>query len=105
MKKQYYIKMNEKLMASNQFHANEKIFLAFLEVLTDKGTIETDKSNTFFSAKMNLSTTYVSTIIKTLKEKGAITVGKKYARRVINIDNVDELVKRGLISKKAERTK
>lgn len=102
MSKQYYIKMNEELMSTDKLNANEKIFLAFLEVLTNRGTTLTDKSNAFFSAKMNLSPTYISIIIASLKNKNMITVQKVYSRRSI-ILNTAALVKLKFISKKTVR--
>lgn len=101
MTKQYYIKITEKLMAS-ELNANEKILLAFLEVLTDKGVILTDKSNSFFSAKTGLSQAYISILINGLKSKNMIFVKKVYARRSIAI-NVPLLLEKGFISKKTIR--
>jgi len=94
--------MNEKLMGYSAFNNTEKIFIAFLEVLTIKGTTSTDKSNAFFGEKMGISTTYVSTMIKKLVQLTMITTEKKYARRHISINN-KLLEKYEFITKKSKR--
>lgn len=102
MEKQYYIKMNQELMATGMLNASEKIFLSFLEVLTNKGTTLTDRSNTFFAAKMNLSPTYVSIILASLKKKNIIAIEKVYSRRSIAL-NTKALTGLKFISKKTTR--
>lgn len=102
MTKQYYIKMTEDLMATDMLNANEKIFLAYLEVLTNKGTTLTDKSNSFFASKTSLSPTYISIIIASLKSKNMIMVQKVYSRRSIAI-NAKYLIGLKFISKKTTR--
>lgn len=97
---QRYIRMTETLMGSPNLNSTEKILLAFLEVLTDKGSKSTDKSNTFFGEKLGKSVTYISTMIKRLKDEGVVIIDKEYGRRTISLNK--ELVKKGYISKKAE---
>lgn len=98
----YYIRINEKLMASKSFNSTEKLFIGFLEVLTAKGTKPTDKANTFFGEKLSMSSTYISTMIAKLAKMKVIYLGKKYSRRQIEL-NTPALIKAGFITEKAKR--
>jgi len=103
MTKKYYIKMNERLMSTGQINSTEKIFIAFLEVLTDKGTSSIDKSNTFFGEKMGKGSSYISLMIKKLASMGLISIGRQYGRRTISIKNPAVLIERGFITGKRKR--
>ena len=72
MAKQYYIKMTAMLMRNKEINSTEKIFLSYLEVLTDKGTRGTDKPNLFFSINLGKSKTYIATMIRNLSGKISI---------------------------------
>lgn len=85
MARKYYIKMTEKLMGYKKINSTEKIFLAFLEVLTEKGERTTDKSNLFFAEKMGKSTNYIASMIPKLVKDGGIIITKEYGRRNINL--------------------
>jgi len=100
-KKQYYIKMPEKMMTSKLFSSTEKIFIGFLEVLTDKGNRSTDKSNIFLAVKIGKSATYIASIIKKLVKVKIISIGREYGRRTISFN--ESIKKSGYINIKAVR--
>lgn len=88
MAKKYYIKMTEKLMRYKDVNSTEKIFLAFLEVLTEKAERSTDKSNLFFAEKLGKSTNYIAAMIPRLAKINAIVLTKEYGRRNINLSGI-----------------
>jgi len=102
MSKQYYIRISEELMKFDFLNGNEKIFLAFLEVLTDKGTRGTDKSNLFFATKLNVSSAYISTMINKFRKYTLVFVGREYSRRKITL-NTKLLLEKKLIKEKTKR--
>jgi hypothetical protein len=104
MTKSYYIKMPEALMNSTIFNSTEKLFISFLEVLTDKGTKGTDKSTSFLASKIGVSNAYISTLLKKMLARKVVRVGKEYGRRVIYI-NEKGLLEQGFITKKTKRGK
>ena len=100
----YYIKMPEKLMEYTRFSSTEKIFISFLEVLTDKGTRSTDKSSSFLAKKIGMSSAYIATMLKKLSDGKIIFIKREFGRRVISLNN-KILLELGFITKKKKRGK
>ncbi len=91
-----YINIPYKLIGF-KMNPSSKLLYGALVVLTRKGTSPTTVSNLYFGKMLNKTSSQVSVILKDLKSRGFILVGRKLGRRTIEL-NTPKLKRVGLLT-------